>query len=173
FELIGKNGSTVSSDRVVEATLMISRATGMQGMVGGQVVDMESEDQDISLETLKYIHANKTGALITASSIVGALLCGATDSQISALTSYGQSIGLAFQIADDILDIVGDQEKIGKPVGSDEGNNKATYPKFFGLDESRRMAHTEVGNAIAALSEFGESADPLRAIARFIVERDL
>jgi geranylgeranyl diphosphate synthase, type II len=138
-----------------------------------RVRDIESEGKQITLDTLKYIHAHKTGALLTVSSVVGAVLCGATPDEEAALTRYGQSIGLAFQIADDILDIVGDEKKIGKPVGSDEGNEKATYPKFFGLDESRRMAHAEVANAIEALSSFGDSAEPLRAIARYIVERDL
>ena len=173
FELIARNGSTLSSPRIVDAILMISQATGMHGMVGGQVVDMESENQAIELETLQYIHAHKTGALLTASSVVGALLCGADTNQIDGLTQYGKSIGLAFQIADDILDIVGDEEKIGKPVGSDEGNNKATYPKLFGLDASRKMAHEEVGVAIDSLVNFGPAAEPLRSIARYIVERDL
>ncbi len=173
FELIADNLSTVAPERVVMALKMISNATGTWGMVGGQVVDIESEGQAIEFETLKYIHAHKTGALLTASSVAGALLVGADDDQLAALTQYGKSIGLAFQIADDILDIVGDQAKIGKPVGSDEGNDKATYPKFFGLDDSRKMAHTEVQNAIDAISGFGSAADPLRAIAGYIIEREL
>ena len=105
--------------------------------------------------------------------MAGAMLCGAGHSQQAALKSYGTSIGLAFQIADDILDLVGDQEKIGKPVGSDLKQDKATYPKLFGLEESRKMARSEMQNAIDSLSAFAESAEPLRAIARYIVERDL
>ncbi len=173
FELVADNIEHVSPDRIVAALKLISNATGTWGMVGGQVVDIESEGRQIGLDTLEYIHSHKTGALLTASSLAGALLCGADERQQERLTSYGKSIGLAFQIADDILDIVGDQEKIGKPVGSDEGNDKATYPKLFGLEESRRMAREEVGKAVDSLDEFGAPAEPLRVIARYIVERDL
>jgi geranylgeranyl diphosphate synthase type II len=173
FELMADNAAEVAPDRVVAALKLISNATGTWGMVGGQVVDMESEGREVELSTLEYIHSHKTGALLTASSLAGALLCGADEAQQQSLRAYGKSIGLAFQIADDILDIVGDQDKIGKPVGSDEGNDKATYPKLFGLARSRQMARDEVQKAVAALDGFGESAEPLRAIARYIVERDL
>jgi geranylgeranyl diphosphate synthase, type II len=173
FEMVADNAAAVGAERTVAALKLISNATGTWGMVGGQVVDIESEGKEIGVETLRYIHAHKTGALLTVSSLVGAVLCGANAEQQEALRQYGRSIGLAFQIADDILDIVGDQEKIGKPVGSDEGNDKATYPKLFGLDESRRMAHAEVIKAVSTLDGFGEPAEPLRAIARYIVERDL
>jgi len=173
FELVADNAAEIAPDRIVQALKLISNATGTWGMVGGQVVDIESEGKQIGIDTLEYIHSHKTGALLTASSVSGALLSGATDDQIACLQSYGKSIGLAFQIADDILDIVGDEQKIGKPVGSDEGNDKATYPKLFGLEESRQMAQNEVNNAVAALHGFGEPAEPLRAIARYIIERDL
>ncbi len=173
FELIAENAAVVPGERIVPVVKMISVATGTAGMVGGQVIDIESEGKDISSDTLQFIHAQKTGALLTASSLAGALLCGANDAQQESLKQYGRSIGLAFQIADDILDVVGDQEKIGKPVGSDEKSDKATYPKLFGLEESRRMAHAEVAKAVDALQHFGLSAEPLRGIARFIVERDL
>jgi len=173
FELIAENAASIAPDRVVAALRLISHASGTRGMVGGQVVDIESEGQEVTPETLEYIHAHKTGALLTASALVGALLCGADTAQQAALRRYGKSIGLAFQIADDILDIVGDQKKIGKPVGSDQKQDKATYPRLYGLDESRRRAHAEVALAVAALEGFGEPAEPLRAIARFIIERDL
>lgn len=173
FELITENARTVAPGRVVEALRLISHASGTWGMVGGQVMDIESEGREVTPETLEYIHAHKTGALLTASALAGALLCGAEEAQQAALRRYGQSIGLAFQIADDILDIVGDQQKIGKPVGSDQKQDKATYPRLYGLEESRRRAHAEVSAALAALEGFGEPAEPLRAIARFIVERDL
>ncbi len=173
FELIADNAQIVPPERIVPVIKMISRATGTAGMVGGQVVDIESEGKAVSPEMLQYIHAHKTGALLTASVMAGALLCGADDAQREALERYGASTGLAFQIADDILDVVGDQEKIGKPVGSDQKSDKATYPKLFGLEESRRRAHEEVQRAVEALGSFGESAEPLRAMARFIVERDL
>src|SRR5205085_3538830 len=158
------NATLVPPERIVPVVKMVSAATGMAGMVGGQVVDIESEGMEISPEELQYIHAHKTGALLTASVMAGALLCGADLAQQEALRSYGRSIGLAFQIADDILDVVGDQEKLGKPIGSDEKSDKATYPKLFGLEESRLRAQAETSNAFASLSSFGPSAEPLRAI---------
>lgn len=173
FELVADNAAKVPADRIIPVLKMLSRATGTAGMVGGQVVDIESEGLEVTSNDLEFIHAHKTGALLKASVMAGALLCGASEGQREALGQYGKSIGLAFQIADDILDVVGDQDKIGKPIGSDEKSDKATYPKLFGLEESRRRAHKEVGNAVGALSDFGESAEPLRGIARYIVERDL
>jgi geranylgeranyl diphosphate synthase, type II len=174
FQLIAENVATSPAHRVLSVSRLIAEASGTWGMVGGQVVDMASQGQEeITPETLRYIHAHKTGALLTASVLSGALLAGATETQADALKQYGGHIGLAFQIADDILDITGDQEKIGKPVGSDEGNDKATYPKLFGLDESRRRAHAEVDAALHTLTGFDKRAEPLRAIARYIVERDL
>lgn len=172
FELITSNVARFPADRVVEAARLIARASGCFGMVGGQVVDIESEGKDITPDRLTYIHAHKTGALLIASVLSGALLCGADEQQMTSLRRFGDGIGLAFQIADDILDVVGDEEKIGKPVGSDEKQNKATYPRLYGLEESRRRAAEEVKSAIHALSSFGCGADPLRAIARYIVERD-
>ncbi|HXG25142.1 MAG TPA: farnesyl diphosphate synthase [Chthonomonadales bacterium] len=173
FELIAENAATVAPERVVQVLKLLSHASGTGGMVGGQVVDIESEGREIDPETLHYIHTHKTGALLTASVLVGAILCGASKEQQDALRRYGESIGLAFQIADDILDVVGDQARIGKPVGSDQKQDKATYPKLFGLAESRRRAHAEVAHALEALAGFGPPAEPLRGIARYIVERDL
>ena len=173
FQWIAENAETVPADRVLPTLKLVAEASGAGGMVGGQVADMESQGVDFSAETLRYIHANKTGALLTASVLAGAILAGGTDAQIAALRAYGEHIGLAFQIADDILDITGDQDKLGKPIGSDEERDKATYPKLYGLDESRRRAHAEVDAALQTLSAFDEKAEPLRAIARYIVERDL
>ena len=173
FQLIADNVATVPAERVLPTLRLIAEASGTWGMVGGQVVDMESQGQEVTTETLQYIHAHKTGALLTASVLAGALLAGATAEQVEALRAYGGHIGLAFQIADDILDVTGDEAKIGKPVGSDEERDKATYPKLYGLDESRRRAHAEVEAALHALAAFDAKAEPLRAIARYIVERDL
>jgi geranylgeranyl diphosphate synthase type II len=173
FELIAANSTSIPADRLVPVLRHVARAAGTWGMVGGQVVDMESEGREIGHETLQYIHKHKTGALLTASVVVGAQLAGASAEQLQHLSTYGHCIGLAFQIADDILDIVGDEAKIGKPVGSDIGRDKATYPRLFGLEESRRMAHAEVDNAVKALEGFGPAAEPLRAIAKYIVEREL
>ena len=173
FQLIAENTSLVPVERVLPALHLISVASGTWGMVGGQVVDMESQGQDVNTDTLQYIHAHKTGALLTASVLAGAILAGANQAQMAALRAYGGHIGLAFQIADDILDVTGDEAKIGKPVGSDEERDKATYPKLYGLEESRRRAHAEVEQAVEALKDFDERAFPLREIARYIVERDL
>jgi geranylgeranyl diphosphate synthase, type II len=174
FQLIAENVATVPAERVLPTLRLIAEASGTWGMVGGQVVDMESQGKaELTPETLHYIHAHKTGALLTASVLSGALLAGGDDTQIESLRAYGKHIGLAFQIADDILDVTGDEAKIGKPVGSDEERDKLTYPKLFGLDESRRRAHEEVESALKTLSAFDARAEPLRAIARYIVERDL
>ena len=173
FQLIADNVATAPIDRVLPTLRMVAVASGTWGMVGGQVVDMQSQGQEVSKDTLGYIHAHKTGALLTASVLAGATLAAADEDRIEALRAYGNHIGLAFQIADDILDVTGEEHVIGKPVGSDEERDKATYPKLYGLEESRRLAHLEVEGALTALSGFGDSAEPLRAIARYIVERNL
>ncbi len=149
----------------------IARCAGSMGMVGGQVVDMESEGREIDLPTLEYIHTRKTGALILASVQSGALLGGADREAFEALSRYAEAAGLAFQVADDILDIVGDQALLGKDVGSDVARGKATYPALLGLEQARQRARELRDLALAALSGFGEQADPLREIARYIVDR--
>ncbi len=150
----------------------IAQAAGVAGMVGGQVIDLDSEDRGVTLDQLRQLHAYKTGALIRVSLRVGAILGGAEEAELAALTEYGEHIGLAFQIADDILDVVGTQQALGKPVGSDEGNKKSTYPQLLGLDRSRELAEEAIQSAIAALVMFGPEADPFRALARFIIDRD-
>jgi len=150
---------------------IISKAAGSRGMVGGQVVDMESEGKDFDLPTLEYIHTHKTGALILASIQTGALVGQASEAELASLSRYGEATGLAFQIADDILDIVGDQKTLGKDVGSDEGRGKATYPALFGLEEARQRALELKDLALNALAHFGPQADPLRDIATFFVDR--
>ncbi len=173
FELVAANPCSVPLDCVVRTIHIIARASGTRGMVGGQVVDMESQGREVSEETLFYIHEHKTGALILGSVEAGAVMAGASQPELEALRVYGRQIGLAFQIADDILDVVGDEARIGKPVGSDQERDKATYPRLFGLEKSREMAHFHVQQALSALGPFGQGADPLRAIASYIVERDL
>ncbi|GFE58946.1 polyprenyl synthetase family protein [Geobacter sp. AOG1] len=150
----------------------IARCAGSRGMVGGQVVDMESEGKkEIDLPTVQYIHTHKTGALIKASVKAGAILGGAGEAEVAAFTRYGETIGLAFQIADDILDIEGTTEEIGKDAGSDEARGKATYPAVVGLAESKRRAAELTDMALAALDLFDAKADPLREIAKYIVYR--
>jgi geranylgeranyl diphosphate synthase, type II len=162
---------TVTALRLVAITREISLASGVFGMVGGQVVDMESEGQDVDLPTLEYIHTHKTGALIRAAVRTGAIYAKASEKRLKALTRYGERVGLAFQIADDILDIVGSQEEIGKDVGSDLRKGKKTYPAFYGLEESRRRANEVSDQALAALKDFDRKADPLRELAKYIVTR--
>ena len=150
----------------------IASCAGSHGMVGGQVVDMESEgNHEIDLATVQYIHTHKTGALIKASVVAGALLGGAAGQQLAAVTRYGEAAGLAFQIADDILDIEGTTEEIGKDAGSDEARGKATYPAVMGVAAAREEALAMMDEALRALEIFGAEADPLREIARYIVQR--
>jgi len=158
--------------RLLPVVHEIGRCAGSRGMVGGQVVDMESEGKaDIDLATVQYIHTHKTGALIKASVKAGAILGGADGARLNAVTRYGEAIGLAFQIADDILDIEGTTEEIGKDAGSDIARGKATYPAVMGIVEAKRRAAELVEMALDALSVFDEKADPLREIARYVVNR--
>jgi len=156
---------------IVDVLRDIAHATGPRGMTGGQVIDMESTGKTITTDELKKLHDHKTGRLITASVTAGARLAGATAEEISALETYGVNIGLAFQIADDILDIEGDQEELGKDIGSDVEQGKNTYPALIGMEESKKRANDLIDEAVNALSEFGDSAEPLREIARYVVTR--
>lgn len=149
----------------------IAEAAGSKGMVGGQVVDMLQEDREIDLPTLTYLHEHKTGALIRACLRVGGLLASATSERLEALTRYGERIGLAFQIVDDILDLEGSLEVLGKQAGSDLRKKKATFPALLGIEESRRWAHRLVSEAQQAVAVFGDRGVALRAIAEFVVMR--
>lgn len=157
---------------LVEVMRDIAKATGARGMTGGQVVDMESTGKKITKDELTNLHKLKTGALLCVSVTSGARVSGASSEQIDALSRYGYDIGLAFQIADDILDIEGDQSLLGKDIGSDVENEKNTYPSIIGLPASKELAKTLVDHALTELSTFGERAEPLRLIAKYIVERD-
>jgi len=173
FEVLSDPHRTkaIPANRLISIIREISVASGVRGMVGGQVVDMESEGKDIDFPTLEYIHTHKTGALIRASVRVGALYARAGKRQFAALTRYGEMVGLAFQIADDILDITGTQEEIGKDVGSDLKKDKKTFPSFYGLEESRRRANEVAEHAVHSLQAFDRKADPLRELAKYIVNR--
>ena len=150
----------------------VARAAGAGGMVAGQVLDLQSEGQRIEADELQRIHELKTGALIRASVRTGAILADADTESLARLTDYAEHIGLAFQIADDVLDVAGQESATGKPVGSDEAKEKATYPSLMGLDGAKGLAAKEIDAALAALEPFGAEATPLRELARFIVERD-
>lgn len=164
--------SNMPHDRILAVIHEVASAAGSRGMVGGQVVDMESEGvKDLDIPTVQFIHTHKTGALIKASVKCGAILAGADERQIAAITRYGEAIGLAFQIADDILDIEGTTAEIGKDAGSDQARGKATYPSVIGLNESRKRAAELLEIALDAISAFDDKAEPLREIARFILAR--
>jgi geranylgeranyl diphosphate synthase, type II len=173
FELLSDSqiNAEVPASALLRVIHIIARCAGSTGMVGGQVVDMESEGKEIDFPTLEYIHTRKTGALLLASVQSGALLGGADDRTFNALTRYGSAAGLAFQIADDILNVVGDSATLGKTTGSDAERGKATYPALIGLEASRQRAQELKEMALTALEPLSEKAEPLRAIARYIVER--
>jgi geranylgeranyl diphosphate synthase type II len=150
----------------------IARATGtVDGMIGGQVVDLEAEHQKPTLATLEYIHRSKTAALITASVVSGGIYAGAGRADLDRLRTYGRSIGLAFQIVDDVLDLTQTSDQLGKTAGKDAVAEKATYPALFGIEESLAQADALVGEAFAALADFGEAAATLRSLAHYLVER--
>lgn len=155
--------------RIVEE---IARGTGtVDGMIGGQVVDLEAEHTQPTAEMLEYIHRSKTAALITASLVSGGLYAGAKDNAVAKLRAFGQSIGLAFQIVDDILDVTQTSEQLGKTAGKDTASQKATYPALFGIENSRRKADELITSAFAQLDSFGPRAGTLKELARFLVER--
>jgi geranylgeranyl diphosphate synthase, type II len=150
----------------------IARATGtIGGMIGGQVMDLEAERVHPDAKTLEYIHRSKTGALLTASVVTGGIYAGANEGQIASLRCFGENIGLAFQIVDDVLDVTQTSEQLGKTAGKDTAHDKATYPALFGVEASLRKADELVAQADAALDQFGERAATLREIAKFLVER--
>lgn len=150
----------------------VAKAAGALGMIAGQTVDLASEGKIIDIETLRFMHQTKTGALFKAALESGARLAGGEEEKIAALTTYAEQFGLAFQITDDILDVIGTEEKIGKPVGSDARNNKATYVSLYSLDEARSMAGAAVDNALAALAGFGNEAEVLREMVKQLMTRD-
>lgn len=164
-------GSFHSADRIA-AMREIALAVGtVDGMIGGQVADLEAEGKNISPQVLQYIHQAKTGALIRASVRAGALLGKAKQTELEALSIYGDKIGLAFQIVDDVLDVVSSAEVLGKTPGKDRSTRKATYAALFGLEASRHKARQFVDEALSALRSFGAAANGLRELAQFFVER--
>ncbi|PSB04180.1 farnesyl-diphosphate synthase [filamentous cyanobacterium CCP2] len=172
FEHIAVETQNVPADRLLQVVARVGRAVGAAGLVGGQVVDLESEGKsDITLETLNFIHRHKTGALLEASVVSGAILAGASDKDVHRLTRYAENIGLAFQIVDDVLDITSTQEQLGKTAGKDLQAQKATYPSIWGIDESKRQAEQLIAEAKAELEPYGETAQPLKSIAEFITAR--
>lgn len=155
----------------LRAAYEISRGAGIYGMIGGQVVDVESEDKKIDKDKLDYIHINKTAAMIVGSVRAGAILAGIDEDRLESLTKYAENIGLAFQIVDDILDIEGDEKLLGKRVGSDLDNDKSTYPSLLGIDASKKIVENLIEEAKTSLEVFASDAEFMNALADFIRDR--
>ncbi|HRX81619.1 MAG: polyprenyl synthetase family protein [Planctomycetaceae bacterium] len=170
FEILGRDirDASVAAACCVE----LAKAAGASGMVGGQVDDLAAEFQDAGLEQLERIHRRKTGAMFLVSLRLGALVAGADDEQLAAMNTYGAKLGLAFQIADDLLDVQGDVASMGKRTGKDSDRGKLTFPALLGVDESTRRAGQLIDEACAALTIFGPNASQLEALARYVVERN-
>jgi geranylgeranyl diphosphate synthase type II len=171
FCLLSGKIPQISPEKSLAIIREISAAAGFLGMIGGQVADLRAEGKDVDMETVDYIHTHKTQALITVSIRSGAMIAGAGDDDLGALSEYGKKTGLAFQIADDILDIESCRKILGKDTGRDEGLKKATYPALIGLKESKERTRTLVEDALDDIRHFDEKAEPLRMIAKFIAER--
>lgn len=172
FELCSRpEGDPFDATRRIHVIHELAVGAGHSGMVGGQVLDIQAENQDISLDELQTIHTYKTGRLIRAAVRIGGILGGATPRQLECLTAYAEAIGLAFQIADDVLNLTGTREELGKDAGTDAKRGKKTYPAFYGIHGARQLAEDWVTKAITHVQEFGPQADPLRALAGYIVMR--
>src|SRR5687768_8412085 len=173
FELCSRAGTMdgLEPSRQVQLIQELAIGSGNRGMVGGQVLDIQAENQDIDLATLQSIHKHKTGMLIRAAVRMGAITAGATATQLDSLTAYAEDIGLAFQIADDVLNVTGTREELGKNPNTDAERGKKTYPTFYGVEGAKQLADACVSRAIDRLSSFGSTADPLREIARYITSR--
>ena len=168
FEILATDADPAVAPKLIAE---LAHASGPQGMIGGQVLDMEGEQKSLSFEELKKLHGMKTGALLTAACRLGAISVNASDAQLSALTSFGRYLGLAFQIMDDVLDVTASPEQMGKATGKDAQKGKNTYPALLGLEQSKAEAHKQFQFGLNALSTFGSEADGLRTLARFVVER--
>jgi geranylgeranyl diphosphate synthase type II len=156
---------------VLRVIWLVAEAAGHRGMVGGQTVDIQSEGREVDSALVRFIHTHKTGALIAASVTAGSILGGADEEQTAAMSAYGENIGLAFQIADDILDVEGNLEEMGKAVGGDAQRRKITYPGVLGLEKSKETQKMLVSQGIDFLNRFDHRADPLRYLATYIIER--
>ena len=155
--------------RIIEE---IARGTGtVDGMIGGQVKDLEAERQKPDAATLEYIHRSKTGALITASLVTGGIYAGGTHAEIQRLRDFGRAVGLAFQIVDDVLDVTQSSEQLGKTAGKDTASEKATYPALFGIEESLHRADALIVSGCNSLDSFGQRAETLKDLAHFLVQR--
>ena len=171
LEFMLVNTRDVSADRLLRVMHTLIHLVGVAGLVGGQVVDLDSEGQDVDLETLEFIHSRKTGSLVEAAVVTGALVAGANEDTLERLSRYARNIGLAFQIVDDVLDLTTTREELGKTPRKDERARKATYPRLLGIAGSMREASRLIDAAMSEVAPFGDGAIPLLALADYIRRR--
>ncbi|MDF2839757.1 MAG: Polyprenyl synthetase [Clostridia bacterium] len=157
----------------IKAAAYLSKASGTDGMIGGQCIDLYYENKQIDIDILNRMHEKKTGAMIKAPLVIGALIAGAKDDDIERIDKFGELIGLAFQISDDILDVEGSTEKLGKKTGSDISNNKSTFVSYYGLEESKRIARNMIEEAQKLISIYGNKGLLLKELSNYIIERDV
>ncbi len=168
--VLSAKDNAIPADRRLRASFVLARAAGIRGMIGGQTIDLENEGKSVSVELVEELHRKKTGALITAACEMGAILGGGDESLIAAARDYGKSVGLCFQLVDDILDVTATADALGKPVGGDKENEKNTYVSLLGITETRRLAAEHTEKAVAALRGFAASED-LQALATALLSR--
>lgn len=172
FRHVAEKTEGVSADRVMDVVIRLGKSVGPKGLAGGQVMDLECEGKgSATLDDLRWIHTHKTATLLEVAVASGAIVGGASASEVEALEKFALNIGLAFQVADDILDVTASSEDLGKTAGKDEDTDKTTYPKLLGLDGAREEAQRLVAEAKKSLEPFGERAIPLLALADFIIDR--
>ena len=174
FSLLSRSNVMRNTPAEIRISMIqeVAKASGIKGMVAGQEADLSAEKKKISLDALKYIHRNKTGALIRASRVCGGLVGGGKEKEIKALKTFGEKIGLAFQVKDDLLNVEGKSELMGKGTGTDEKKSKATYPLLIGMEQSRIIGKTLLKDACKALGIFGSRGEPLIQIGTYILSRD-
>ena len=173
FEIMLSNSlGKKDPEKYLRAINEIAKSAGIYGMIGGQVVDVQSEDQQISKDKLDYIHNNKTAAIMIGCMRAGAIIGNASEQHLDEITRYAKNIGLSFQIVDDILDIVGDESKLGKNVGSDIENNKSTYPSLLGLEKSKEIANQLINEAKESINKLSDDVEFLSGLAEYIIARE-
>lgn len=174
FEVMLRESIKTDLDKsiILKAMNIIANSSGSEGMIGGQIVDMFCEKDIKDLSGLEYLHKLKTGAIIKASAVVGGIIGGASEEDIKAIEGFSEKLGLAFQIQDDILDVVGNMDKLGKPIGSDKDNNKKTYVTMIGLDKSKKLQESLTNEAISYLDRFGDRAIMLKQLCKYLLTRE-
>ena len=174
FEVMSRESLKLDTDKelLLKAISIIAKSSGSEGMIGGQIVDMFCEESINDISDLEYLQKHKTGAIIKSSAAVGALLGGASETELKTIEKFADNLGLAFQIQDDILDVEGSAEKLGKPVGSDESNNKKTYVSMLGLEEAKKLQKKLTNEAIEALGIFDEKSEMLIELCKYLLVRE-